>query len=62
MSDTELDISLAYERSQSDIPSENLVKIECKVQQTPESSLAFHRSQNAWVLYGSVNNRLSERI
>ena len=41
------------ENSQSDIASENWVKIRCEVQQTPESSLAFHRSQNAWVPYES---------
>ena len=53
MPDTELDVALAYERSQSDKASENQVKIGCEVQQTPKSSLAFHQSQNAWVPYGS---------
>ena len=32
MSDTELDVSLAYEKSQSDILSENQVKSGCEVQ------------------------------
>ena len=53
MSDTDLDVSLAYERTQSNIPCKNDVNIGCKVQQTPQSSLAYHGSQKAWVPYGS---------
>ena len=61
MSYTGLDVSLAYERSQSNIPGQNQVNIRCKVQQTPQSSLAYHESQKAWVPYGSKSTRDYEK-
>ena len=56
MSDSEFDVAFAYEKSQNDLAFENQPQCQIESQQTPESSLAFHQSQNAWVPYGSRSN------